>query len=133
MLTPTTRSSSPAAAGDKLRARIGPAEDRGSPSGVLRINAGKEAARMLLRHIVPTYLARYPKVDLDLVGEGRLVDIVEQGFDAGVRLAEAVPQAMIAVRISDDRRFPAVAAPDHGSRFGKPHVPVDLLRHLGGA
>lgn len=141
LLNRTTRSVSPTDAGSRLLARIGPtlrdldsaldtvAEDRGSPSGLLRINAGKGAARLLLRHVVPTYLARYPDVDLDLVSEGRLVDIVEQGFDAGVRLSEAVPQDMIAVRISDDLRFLAVAGPDYVSRFGKPVVPDDLVRH----
>lgn len=141
LLNRTTRSVSPTDAGDKLLARIGPtlrdlntaldtlAEDRGSPSGLLRINAGKGAARLLLRHAVPTYLARYPEVELDLVSEGRLVDIVEQGFDAGVRLGEAVPQDMIAVRISNDLRFLAVAAPHYVNRFGKPATPDDLLRH----
>lgn len=141
LLNRTTRSVSPTDAGNRLLARIGPAlsdldsaldtlaEDRGSPSGVLRINAGKGAARLLLRHVVPIYLARYPGVEFDLVSEGRLVDIVEQGFDAGVRLGEAVPQDMITVRISNDLRFLAVAAPDYLSRFGRPHVPDDLLRH----
>ncbi|WP_331376801.1 LysR family transcriptional regulator [Sinorhizobium chiapasense] len=141
LLNRTTRSVSPTDAANRLLARIGPtlrdldsaldtlAEDRGNPSGVLRINAGRGAAQLLLRHVVPTYLARHPDVEVDLVSEGRLVDIVEQGFDAGVRFAEAVPQDMIAVRISNDLRFLAVAAPDYVSRFGKPAVPDDLLRH----
>lgn len=141
LLNRTTRSVSPTDAGNRLLTRIGPtlrdldsaldtlAEDRGSPSGVLRINTGRGAARLLLRHIVPIYLERYPGVEFDLVSEGRLVDIVEQGFDAGVRLGEAVPKDMIAVRISKDLRFLAVAAPDYVRRFGKPVVPDDLLRH----
>jgi DNA-binding transcriptional LysR family regulator len=141
LLNRTTRSVSATDAGNRLLTRIGPtlrdldsafdtlAEDRGNPNGVLRINAGKGAARLLLRHIVPAYLARYPDVELDLVSDGRLVDIVDQGFDAGVRLGEAVPQDMIAVRISNDLRFLAVAAPAYVSRFGKPIVPDDLLRH----
>lgn len=141
LLNRTTRSVSPTDAGSRLLSRIGPvlrnldsaldtlADDRGSPSGVLRINADKGAARLMLRHIMPAYLARYPDVEVDLVSEGRLVDIVERGFDAGVRLAEAVPQDMIAVRISGDLRFLAVASPDYVSRFGKPVVPDDLLRH----
>ncbi|MCA1443136.1 LysR family transcriptional regulator [Ensifer sp. IC4062] len=91
--------------------------------------ARKGAARLLLRHVVPVYLARYPGVELDLVSEGRLVDIVDLGFDAGVRLADAVTQDMIAVRISNDLRFLAVAGPDYVSRFGKPVVPDDLRRH----
>lgn len=141
LLNRTTRSVSPTEAGNKLLARISPtlreldaaldtlAEDRGGPSGLLRVNASKGAVRLLLRHVVPTYLKRYPEVELDLVSDGRLVDIVEQGFDAGVRLSEAVPQDMIAVRISGDLRFVAVAAPGYVSRFGRPVVPDDLHRH----
>jgi DNA-binding transcriptional LysR family regulator len=82
---------------------------------------------------VPRFLERYPHVSLDLVIDGSLVDIVEQGFDAGVRLAEAVPQDMIAVPFGDDLRFLAVAAPSYvqasGRRLyypGHRHVPSSL-------
>lgn len=141
LLNRTTRSVSPTDVGERLLARVGPtlreldsaldtlATDRGGPSGLLRINAGKGAVRLLLRHILPTYLSRYPDVELDLVSEGRLVDIVGRGFDAGVRLGEAVPQDMIAVRISNDLRFLAVAAPEYLNRFGDPATPDELLRH----
>ncbi|WP_319520241.1 LysR family transcriptional regulator [uncultured Martelella sp.] len=141
LLNRTTRSVSPTGAGLRLLQRIEPvlqnlnaaidtlADERGTPSGTLRINADKGAARMMLDRIIPTYLERYPDVALDLVCDGRLVDIVEQGFDAGVRLAEAVPQDMIAVRLSDRFRFLAVAAPDYVNRFGMPAVPDDLQNH----
>src|SRR5579859_1766491 len=123
LLNRTTRSVFPTEVGARLLANLGPvlrdldaaldtlAEVRGRPSGTLRINSNKEAARLLLRRVVPQFLARYPDVELDLVSEGRLVDIVEQGFDAGVRLAEAVPQDMIVIRIDSDTRFIAVASP----------------------
>jgi DNA-binding transcriptional LysR family regulator len=141
LLNRTTRSVSTTDAGDKLIARIGPtlkeldaaldtlADDRGGPSGTLRINASKGAVWFLLRHVVPVYLERCPMVDLDLVSEGRLVDIVKEGFDAGIRFGDAVPQDMVAVTISSDMRFLAVAAPDYVSRFGKPRVPDDLRQH----
>ncbi|MDF0601634.1 LysR family transcriptional regulator [Psychromarinibacter sp. C21-152] len=141
LLNRTTRSVSPTDAGSRLLKRIEPvlrnldsaidtlADERGTPSGVLRINADKGGARMMLRHVMPTYLERYPDVEIDLVCDGRLVDIVEQGFDAGIRLAEAVPQDMIAVRLSDDFRFLAVASPDYLNRFGKPDIPDDLRNH----
>uniref|UniRef100_UPI003BADB6EB LysR family transcriptional regulator n=1 Tax=Stappia sp. TaxID=1870903 RepID=UPI003BADB6EB len=141
LLNRTTRSVSPTDAGSRLLDQLGPvlrnldsaldtiADDRGTPGGVLRINADKGAARLMLCRIMPAYLDQYPKVELDLVSEGRLVDIVEQGFDAGVRLAEAVPQDMIAVRLGDDFRFLAVASPDYVNRFGAPNTPDDLHRH----
>jgi DNA-binding transcriptional LysR family regulator len=141
LLNRTTRSVSTTEAGDKLIARIGPtlkeldaaldtlADDRGSPSGTLRINASKGAAWFLLRHVVPVYLERCPMVELDLVSEGRLVDIVKEGFDAGIRFGDSVPQDMIAVTVSFEMRFLAVAAPDYVSRFGRPRVPDDLRQH----
>lgn len=141
LLNRSTRSVSPSDAGDRLLARLRPAlaelnaaldalaHDRGSPSGVLRINASVGAARLLLRHAVPAYLDRYRNVEIDLVSEGRLIDIVEEGFDAGVRLGEAVPQDMVAVRISNDIRFLAVASPDYLRLFGRPAVPEDLRGH----
>jgi DNA-binding transcriptional LysR family regulator len=84
---------------------------------------------LLLRDVVPNYLARYPDVELDLITEGRLVDIVEQGFDAGVRLGEAVPRDMVAIRLSDDVRFLAVASPEYLAKHDPLIVPDDLRRH----
>ena len=66
---------------------------------------------------------------VDLRLNDQLVDIVEQGFDAGVRLGEAVPQDMIAVKLGGAMRFLAVASPDYLRRFGMPSVPDDLLKH----
>ncbi len=66
---------------------------------------------------------------LDLVIDGRLVDIVGEGFDAGVRLAEAVPQDMVAVPFGGDVRFIAIAAPAYVEKFGRPATPEDLGRH----
>jgi DNA-binding transcriptional LysR family regulator len=140
LLNRTTRSVAPTEAGARLLARLGPvlqdldlalddiAEERGGPSGTLRINANKAAA-LLLRKVVPRFLARYPDVELDLVSEGRLVDIVAEGFDAGVRLAEAVPQDMVAVRIGGHVRFVAVAAPAYLAAAAPLATPDDLRRH----
>jgi DNA-binding transcriptional LysR family regulator len=75
---------------------------------------------------VPRFLDLYPDVELDLVSEGRLVDIVEQGFDAGVRLLEAVPQDMVAVKFGGDVRFLAVAAPSYLEGIVPPTTPDDL-------
>jgi DNA-binding transcriptional LysR family regulator len=141
LLNRTIRSVSPSAAGARLLARRGPvlhdldtaldtlAEIRGAPRGRLRINANKGAARLLLREVVPRFLEKYPEVELDLVAEGRLVDIVGQGFDAGVRLGEAVPQDMIAIRIGGDMRFLAVASPAYLSGRIPPAKPDDLRHH----
>ncbi|RCS25692.1 LysR family transcriptional regulator [Phyllobacterium salinisoli] len=141
LLNRTTRSVSPTDAGARLLAQLGPvlrgfdealdslADIRGVPSGALRINASKGAARFLLHSLVPEFLALCPAVELDLVSEGRLVDIVKEGFDAGVRLGEAVPQDMIAVRIAGDTRFLTVASPGYLARHARPAMPDDLSNH----
>jgi DNA-binding transcriptional LysR family regulator len=141
LLNRTTRSVSPTEAGERLAARLGPAlrgleealeavdDFRGGPSGTLRINASHTAARLLLAETVPAFLSRYPGMAVDLASEGRLVDIVADGFDAGVRLREAVPQDMIAVPFGGNARFVTVAAPNYLSARGTPSTPEDLARH----
>ncbi|SCB58431.1 DNA-binding transcriptional regulator, LysR family [Rhizobium aethiopicum] len=137
----TTRSVSLTQAGARLLARLDPvlqdldqaldtlSEERGTPSGTLRINANKSGARILLAEVVPRFMDLYPDVELDLVSEGRLVDIVEQGFDAGIRLLETVPKDMVAVKFGGDVRFIAVAAPSYLESRERPHTPDDLFTH----
>lgn len=141
LLHRTTRSVAPTEAGERLVGRLGPVlrdlngalaeltAGRARPGGTLRINASEVAARLLLGSVVPGFLARYPDVALDLVTEGRLVDIVAEGFDAGVRLGEAVPLDMIAVRFGGDARFVAVAAPAYLAAHPPPRTPDDLHGH----
>src|SRR5580658_9975228 len=102
---------------------------RSKPTGTLRINSNLIGARLLLRLAVPTFLASYPEMHLDLVTEGRLVDIVAEGFDAGIRLAESVPQDMVAIAFGGTSRFVAVAAPAYLKKHGVPKAPSDLLQH----
>ncbi|SCW65602.1 DNA-binding transcriptional regulator, LysR family [Rhizobium mongolense subsp. loessense] len=141
LLNRTTRSVSLTQAGARLLARLDPvlqeldqaldtlSEERGTPSGTLRINANKSGARILLAEVVPRFLDLYPDVELDLVSEGRLVDIVEQGFDAGIRLLETVPKDMVAVKFGGDVRFVAVAAPSYLDSKARPQTPDDLYAH----
>lgn len=141
LLNRTTRSVSLTHAGSQLLERLTPvlqdleqaldtlSEARGTPSGQLRINANKSGARILLRDVIPRFLELHPGVEVDLVSEGRFVDIVDQHFDAGVRLFEAVPQDMVAVRFGGDARFIAVAAPGYLRDRGAPVTPDDLHVH----
>lgn len=141
LLHRTTRSVSLTEAGESLLRRLGPimgdldtaleevAGAQGHPLGTLRINGSEGAIRLLLQTVVPEFLARYPGIELDLVAEGRLVDIVEQGFDAGVRLGEAVPKDMVAVRLGPDMRFLAVASPEYLAIHSAPKVPDELLQY----
>jgi DNA-binding transcriptional LysR family regulator len=142
LLHRTTRSVAPTEAGERLLARLHPilhaldeALDevntfREAPSGALRINASEVAVQVLLQSIVPAFVVRYPHVTLDLVTEGRLVDIVAEGFDAGIRLGESMPQDMVAVAITGATRFVTVAAPAYLAARGTPRLPEELHAHL---
>lgn len=141
LLNRTTRSVFPTAAGERLLNRLRPVlrefalavdevnEYRDLPSGILRINSSDQAARVLMESALPTFLRRFPQMMVDLVTDGRLVDIVANGFDAGIRLGESVPQDMIAVPIGPDIRFITVASPDYLRTHPCPLMPDDLLRH----
>lgn len=137
----TTRSVAPTEAGARLARSVstilgdldGALADvstlSGRPGGRLRINASRVAVGVLLERIVPLFVERHPEVDLDLVTEGKLVDIVADGFDAGARLGESLPQDMVAVPFGGDARFVAIASPDYVARAGKPRTPDDLAKH----
>lgn len=137
----TTRSVALTETGERFLARIRPAlreiseamdlvnEFRDTPSGTLRINTSEDAAKMILTPLVLEFLRRYPQMRIDLVSEGRMVDIVAEGFDAGIRLAESVPRDMIAVPCSPQLRFVVVGAPSYLQAHQPPLVPADLMEH----
>jgi DNA-binding transcriptional LysR family regulator len=141
LLHRTTRSVAVTEAGGALLARLQPVfreldaalaevnDLQSGPRGSVRINANLAGARLLLRATVPAFMRRYPKMQVDLVTEGKLVDIVAEGFDAGVRLEDSVPQDMIAVRFGGDSRFVAVASPRYLKQYGSPRTPNDLEKH----
>lgn len=99
------------------------------PTGTLRINTFATAGRVLLEPLVLAFLRRFPDVRIDLVTEGHLVDIVEQGFDFGIRSENLVPSDMIAIPLTPPRRYAVVGSPDYFERSPPPRVPADLLRH----
>lgn len=137
----TTRSVALSEAGERFLARVSPAlreiagavedvnEFRDTPAGTLRINLKERAAHQILRPVVAKYLRRYPDMNVELTLEGRPIDIVAEGFDAGIRLAEAVPQDMVAIPCGPDTRFVVVGAPDYFARASVPRSPLDLLSH----
>lgn len=101
----------------------------GSPSGTIRINAAVSAAREVLEPLALAFLRRHPLMQIDLVTEGRLVDIVAEGFDFGVRVAGLVPSDMIAVPLGFPQLYAVVASPAYLADRGTPRTPADLLGH----
>ena len=100
-----------------------------TPSGTLRINTFATAAREMLSTLVMEFLCRYPQVHIDLVTEGRLVDIVAEGFDLGVRVADLVPSDMIAVSLGRPQRYAVVGSRAYFEKHDRPRVPPDLINH----
>jgi DNA-binding transcriptional LysR family regulator len=137
----TTRSVALSAAGEQFVAEVAPAlaaiagaignvrEHGAEPSGTLRLNIALAAARMLLQPVILEYCRRYPRVEVEIVTENALVDVVSQGFDAGIRLAETVPSDMIAVPIVRSVRSVVVGSPAYFADRAQPTVPADLLQH----
>jgi DNA-binding transcriptional LysR family regulator len=137
----TTRSVSLTDAGRTFVALVAPAlqdihaaidgarSHQATPSGTLRINAFAAAAREIFAPLLLEFLSRYPEVHIDLVTEGRLVDIVADGFDLGIRGLDLVPTDMIAVPLGLPRRNTVVASPAYLRAHGEPKVPPDLLGH----
>ena len=136
----TTRSVSLSEAGVQFADSIAPALStiraaieqvgnfRDTLSGTLRINTSTGAARQAMPLFI-AFLQRYPEMKLDIVTEGRLIDIVVEGFDAGIRLAETVPRDMIAVPFGDRQRFAVVGSPTYFAQHKVPRTPADLNAH----
>lgn len=137
----TTRSVSLTDAGRTFVAQTGPAvqdiqaamdmarSQQAVPSGTIRINAFATAARFVLPPLILPFLRRYPQVHIDIVTEGRPVDIVADGFDLGVRVVGLVPSDMIAVPVGPPMAFAVVATPAYFEEHGKPRSPADLMAH----
>jgi DNA-binding transcriptional LysR family regulator len=141
LLNRTTRSVALTEAGELLLARVAPAMSdvaqaletvrglRGVPSGRLRINAPPPAIDLVLAPMIGPFLRAYPQVDLEIVAESSFVDIVDAGYDAGVRYGEHLAQDMIAVSLGPPQRYALVASPDYIARRGRPKHPKDFLGH----
>jgi len=137
----TTRSVSLSAAGQEFVAEVAPAlssiqgaiesinSHRDTPTGTLRINSSVGAARQILAPVVLEYLRRYPEMRVDLVTEARMIDIVVEGFDVGIRTTDTVPGDMIAVPFGPIRRHAVVASPAYFAQNAPPRTPGDLLAH----
>jgi DNA-binding transcriptional LysR family regulator len=141
LLNRTTRSVSLTEAGEAYLSRIGPAIGdvldageqlhalQGRPSGVLRINAARISVAMALQPLLPGFLRAYPEVQIEISNDEGYVDIVEKGFDAGIRLGESVQKDMIAVPLGAQVAVAIVGSPDYFSRHPVPKHPDDLVDH----
>ncbi|MPT09141.1 MULTISPECIES: LysR family transcriptional regulator [Comamonas] len=102
---------------------------RDTPFGTVRINLPNSIAPFVLHGVMGPLLAKNPGLRLDIVATDRLIDIVEEGFDAGIRFGERLMQEMVAVRIKSNFRFAVVGSPDYLKGRQLPLTPADLKQH----
>ncbi|CAI1139315.1 D-malate degradation protein R [Serratia proteamaculans] len=141
LLNRTTRNVAPTEAGEHLLAQLVPAFTdidtaleslntfREQPQGLVRINAPRTAIELALVPHLGRLARDYPGITLEIVAQEGFANIVEQGFDAGIRLGKDLHNDMRAVRVTPDLRLAIVATPEYFQQYGKPNHPEDLLSH----
>lgn len=138
LLNRTTRSVAPTEAGERLLRTVAPRFDeieaglaalntlRDKPAGLVRITATEYAADAILLPKLAKFLPEYPDIKVEIGIDDRLVDIVAERFDAGVRDGELVAKDMIATRIGPDLRMAVVGAPTYFAKRASPKKPQEL-------
>jgi DNA-binding transcriptional LysR family regulator len=141
LLTRTTRSVAPTAAGDRLLNALAPRFDeieaelaalgalRDQPAGKIRLTADEVAMHTILWPKLRRMLPDYPEIEVELITDNALTDIVAERFDAGIRLGDIIAKDMIAVPIGPPIRMAVVAAPAYLARNPAPQTPQDLTTH----
>jgi DNA-binding transcriptional LysR family regulator len=141
LLYRTTRDMSLTEAGQYLFDRLRPAlteiehavrglgEAADEPSGLLRVNSSRMAAKALIEPHLDEFYARYPKLDLELVMAEPLSNIVADGCDAGIRLGRSLAEHMVAVPVTPTLSMAVVGSPAYFQRHGRPKAPDDLAHH----
>lgn len=141
LLARTTRNVAVTDAGERLMHAIGPLFEqiaaevealgalRDKPSGTIRVTCTDDHIELLLRPMLAGFLQHYPDIKLELFVDYGFTNVVEQRFDAGIRLGEAISKDMIAVRIGPDWRLAVVGSPAYFARHGAPATPHLLTGH----
>jgi DNA-binding transcriptional LysR family regulator len=141
LLNRTSRTVALTDAGQRLLENAGPAVEQaleslrtvtarpGEVTGRVRLSVPSLAVDLILARLLPRFARLHPGVKVEVQVENRFVNIVADGFDAGIRLSEAIERDMVQVRLTDPGRFVVVAAPSYLARRGVPEKPQDLLQH----
>lgn len=104
-------------------------EAHAEPSGLIRMNSSRVAARLLIEPHMGEFLARYPRLRLELVMDDGFSNIVADGLDAGIRLGESLDEHMVAVPVTPPLEMAIVGSPAYFEAHGVPETPGDLMRH----
>ena len=141
LLTRTSRTVALTDAGQRLLEHAGAAVDQaleslktvsarpGEVTGRVRLSVPSAAVTLILARLLPRFVERHPRVEVEVQVENRFVNIIAEGLDAGIRLSEAIERDMVQVRLTDPGRFVVAGAPSYLTRRGTPQQPQDLLHH----
>lgn len=141
LLTRTTRNVAPTLAGEKLATTLRPALDmidtqlasldemKEKPAGLVRLTVPRRAAMQMVWPKLHPLLRKHPDIKLEISVDHRMTDIVEERFDAGVRLGESVEKDMIAVKMGPEMRLLTLGTPEYFKKHGRPKTPHDLTDH----
>ncbi len=141
LLARTTRNVSVTEAGAQLMNSIRPlfeqidielnalSELRDSPRGTIRLSCTDDQIEIYIRPILKNFLQKYPDITIEIYVDYGFTNIVEERFDAGIRIGDDINKDMIAVRIGPDWRLIAVASPEYFKQRPKPLFPKDLSEH----
>ena len=141
LLARTTRNVAPTEAGEKLMRSIAPLFDqitfevealgvlRDKPRGTIRVTCTDDQIELCVRPKLAGFLKAYPDITLEFYVDYGFTNVVEERFDAGIRLGEAISKDMIAVRIGPDWRLVVVGSPAYFDQHPHPKTPRDLTKH----
>lgn len=141
LLTRTTRSTSLTEAGERFLNQAGPALEQilaaletvgtyaAKPSGLLRINLPRNVYVSYLAPLVGSFTQKHPEITIELYFEDQQSDVVEKGFDAGIRLSDILAKDVVAIKLFGPVRFVTSASPKYLDMMGRPQHPKDLLSH----
>jgi DNA-binding transcriptional LysR family regulator len=141
LLSRTSRNVALTDAGQRLLEHSGAAVDQalealktvsarpGEVTGRVRLSVPTLAVPLILDRLIPRFVERHPRVEVDVQVENRFVNVIAEGLDAGIRLSEAIERDMVQVRLTPPGRFVVAASPDYLERQGTPRKPEDLLQH----
>ncbi|UVK84856.1 LysR substrate-binding domain-containing protein [Pseudomonas sichuanensis] len=141
LLARTTRNVAPTEAGERLMQSIAPLFDqiaaevealgelREKPAGTIRVTCTDDTIELYVRPMLAQFLMDYPDITLEFFVDYGFTNVIEERFDAGIRLGEAISKDMIAVRISPDWRLAVVGSPGYFERCPPPKTPYELTKH----
>jgi DNA-binding transcriptional LysR family regulator len=141
LLHRTTRRIALTEAGQKLLAQLAPAADtiieafgdltqlQERPSGTLRLLVHRMALSPVIEPVLPAFLEAYPDIDIEIAVNDTQIELVEGGYDAGIRIGEFIDRDMVAVRVSQPFSWKVLGAPSYFAVHGRPQIPEDIMKH----